>query len=179
MRTEFAIWCFTGVAATAALALTGQHAREASRERGDALEALQETRRHVETVRTLQAVVPIGQRELPTGPRMATRVTSTLERVGLSAGILANLSPEADTVIRTVGQLQVTRGRATISLAGLSLPQAGRFLDAWRKAEPKWVPTSIDISLANAKPPEVGGDLPLRVVIALESLQVIRNGDGL
>jgi len=54
-------------------------------------------------------------------------------------------------------------------LSNLSLPQLGRFLDAWRSTEVAWLPVSIDLSPASGKPPDAGGDLPLRVVITIES----------
>lgn len=178
MRTEIVLWTFASVMSLAALAYSAGAVRKAKGEYDEAISALQTTRRQVATLQTLQAALPIDPRASSAEPGLATRVTSTLERAGLSAGVLANFSPGNTVVVGSAGEIRVTRGRATIALAGLTLPQAGRFLDAWRMAEPKWVPTSIDLSPAVTRAPEVGGDLPLRVVIVIESLQVIRNGDG-
>ncbi|MCK6458213.1 MAG: hypothetical protein L6Q92_17000, partial [Phycisphaerae bacterium] len=73
------------------------------------------------------------------------------------------------------------------TLDGVTLPDLGRFLEAWRKAEPGWVVTSIDLSAASGtsggsriKTPENGStsgrDRHLRALLAVEA--VVAASDG-
>ncbi|MBK9189389.1 MAG: hypothetical protein IPM33_10590 [Phycisphaerales bacterium] len=68
------------------------------------------------------------------------------------------------------------RRRTTLTLTGIALPQIGRFLDDWRTTEPAWIPVSIDLAPMGGKPPETGGDLPLRAVIGLEFTSIRYDG---
>lgn len=138
---------------------------------------LRDAARDAEVVIALREGMP----ESPTddSPRggLTPRVTGALERAGLPASALASLSPEAESQLGGQPGLRVSRRRATLTLSGVTLPQVGRFLDAWRSAEPAWTPASIDLSPAGGKVPEVGGDLPLRAVITIECAAVRREGD--
>ena len=86
--------------------------------------------------------------------------------------------------------------KAGVTLTPITLSELGRFIAAWREREPAWVIASIDVAPLNASghpvaddrrssssadskvPPSVqsnsggggGGELPLRVVLSLESL---------
>lgn len=110
---------------------------------------------------------------------LTPRIAGVLERAGLSASVLASVSPEAESHLAGHPGLRVSRRRATLTLSGVTLPHVGKFLDAWRSCEPCWTPASIDISPAGGKAPEAGGDLPLRTVITIECIAVRRDGDRL
>jgi hypothetical protein len=123
---------------------------------------------------TEQAKDVVRQRELtfkfPVQPAggLAGRVSGALSRCGLMAAVLQGLSPEAETLIGD-GPRRAVRQRATLTLSGLSLPQVGTFLDAWRSAEPDWTVTSIELSPLD-RGGTLGSDLPLRAVLMLEGL---------
>lgn len=70
--------------------------------------------------------------------------------------------------------------RAVVTLSPVTLPQLGTFLAAWREREPGWTVSSLDLSPQTDKAEgKAGGrDLPLRVVIGLETLFVDRGGGG-
>lgn len=178
MRHEIATWSLVSLAAFTALAYSAYHARGAHRDLQESQARLDRTRRTVESLTALQSAVPIDQKPSRTDPGLAARATSTLERIGLSAGTLSAFSAEPDVLVGSAGDLRVTRSRATISLVGLSLPQVGLFLDAWRKAEPKWIPISIELSPDTTRMPHVAGDLPLRIVILVEALHVYPIAEG-
>lgn len=107
---------------------------------------------------------------------LASRVAAAIQRAGLPASALSGLSPEAESPIANQQGVRVARHRATLTLAGVSLPQAGAFLDVWRATQPAWTPVSIDIAPAEGKAPEAGGDLPLRVIMVIESVVVPHEG---
>lgn len=107
---------------------------------------------------------------------LASRVATAIQRAGLPASALSSLSPEAESPIANHHGLRIARHRATLTLAGVTLPQVGAFLDAWRTNEPAWTPVSIDITPASGKAPEAGGDRPLRVVISVESVVAQHEG---
>jgi hypothetical protein len=77
--------------------------------------------------------------------------------------------------------VRVERRRAVLTLGSITLPQLGRLLAAWREREPEWIVTSIDATpLQISDKPErgggvqvaPGGDIPARVVIAIERWSV-------
>jgi hypothetical protein len=108
---------------------------------------------------------------------LTPRVTAALEQAGLASTALASLSPEAESQVASQPGLRVFRRRAALTLNGVTLPQIGKFLSVWRIAEPAWTPTTIDVSPAGGRPPETGGDLPLRTVITIETIAVRHEGD--
>lgn len=118
--------------------------------------------------------------ELPQRPEegLAAKVTSAMAHAGLAGSLLQSLSPEAQTPIPANRGAAAVRERATLSLQGLTLPQVGRFLDAWRAAEPSWVVSSIELSPMSSKD-ATGTDLPLRAVVTIEGLfKPHRRGQG-
>ena len=97
------------------------------------------------------------------------RIASVLNSCNLPAATLHSFAPEADTPRR--GQSDGPhRRRATLVLHGLTLPGFGRFLAAWREAEPGWVIATLDLTQASARSTPAGGDLPLRAALVLEHL---------
>lgn len=114
---------------------------------------------------------------------LAKRVASTLGRIGLPASSLANVEPDAPAPVGRVDDQRVgpliKRARASVTLRSLTLPDVGRFLDAFRQRETDWTITSVRIeperTVASvpkgSAPPR---DLPLVVALSLESLYVER-----
>lgn len=108
---------------------------------------------------------------------LAPRVSAALASCGLSPATLANLSVQSNAEGPVIaGSLRIHRSRATLVLAQVPLPRLGAFLQTWRAAEPDWRPTAIDAApepQARAdKPPAPGSDLPLHIVLSLESLSI-------
>jgi hypothetical protein len=177
MRPILFIWMAAIGTAGAAVALT---APGASRARHDAVVAqatLRDAGRNAELVATVRTQVPAATADDPSRGGLTPRVTAALERAGLPVDVLASLSPEAESQVANQAGVRVSRRRATLTLAGVTLPAVGRFLNAWRSAEPAWTFVSIDVSPAGGQPPEAGGDLPLRAVIVIESVAVRPRGD--
>lgn len=111
------------------------------------------------------------------GPRkpasgLAPRIGAVLTRCGLPASCLTSLSPEGEQPVSShEGQPRLKRQRATLVLGGLTLPQLGAFLDAWRRAEPEWTISTLDVGPQAGNPQApAGGDLPLRATLTLESV---------
>jgi hypothetical protein len=72
----------------------------------------------------------------------------------------------------------VIQRRAAVTLASLTLPQFGKLLEQWRKANTDWVVTAIDINPASTPPPAAGGDLPLSISLTLESVAIADTTGG-
>jgi hypothetical protein len=110
---------------------------------------------------------------------LASAVSAALSSSGLASSNLSSLSPESESAVSVAG-LKVRRQRATLTLTQVTLPQLGGFLDAWRRREPAWVCTSIEIAAEGGKPAGIspGGDLPLKAVLAIETLRVQGAGGG-
>lgn len=177
IRPVLSIWIGTTCALGAILASTIPAAVRANRDAHTAQATLRNVARDAGIVADLRAGLPEAtSTDDQTRGGLAPRVTAALERAGLPPGTLASLSPEADSQATLQPGLRVARRRATLTLGGVTLPQVGRFLEAWRTAEPTWTPASIDLSPAGGKSPEAGGDLPLRAVISIEAVAVGHDG---
>ena len=118
----------------------------------------------------IRAAVPSDRKP---GSGLAGRVSGAISRAGLQPAALSSLSPES-SVAAGVGY---RRQRATLVLAGLTLPQLGSFLDAWRTAEPAWVVATLDLSPAPPPSPTPGADLPLRCTIGLQAVYLESTGE--
>jgi len=103
---------------------------------------------------------------------LAERVARVLADAGIPGSALASLSPESQPARGASGfdQALLIRRRATMTLASITLPQLGRFLDAWGHRQPAWTVTNIDIAPDQRGSVTPGGDLPLRAVIVIESM---------
>lgn len=171
-----AMWIVTAAASAAILVLTWPGAvrssRLAEREESTLVSASQDANAIV----ALRASVPNPVSNQSQGG-LTPRITVALQRAGLPATVLASLSPEAESRVEFRRGIHVLRRRATLTLSGVTLPQVGRFLDSWRSTEPAWTPASIDLSPVGGSPPVGGGDLPLRVVIAIETAMIAHDGD--
>lgn len=111
----------------------------------------------------LLALAPRDQ-DRPAAPEdLPRRVSGVLRACGLSASSLASFGTSGESRDEGI----VTR-RASLVLQRVALPQVGRFLAEWRRAEPCWTATGIEIA-PHGDPPAAGGDLPLQASITLES----------
>lgn len=160
------------VALAVSIAIPGIAAREFSRARAEAdreLSRLDLVLPQVQQIALLRAKVPHwADRKIPE-TALAPAAAAVVASCGLPSSALANVSPEARIRIGE-GQLSAMRQRATITLNAVTLPEVGRFLEAWRRAQPDWTIVSVDLSpqqRANVRP---GRDLPLRAVITIEAM---------
>ncbi len=162
------IWAPTLVIAVVILLATGHSAVRARVEIADAKDELTTVSEQANEL--VQLRWHSKETSLPPKPAtgLAARVGAALSRCGLPSSALQSLSPESQTASGSTG----IRQRATLNLAGLTLPQLGAFLGTWRDGD--YVVTAIDLSPAErnvtgggASP---GADLPLRAVIVLEGL---------
>ncbi len=176
-RPVIFIWLGTIGALAAILGLSLPAAVRARHEAAAARSTLQDAARDAGVVIALRAGVPDLPEDDQARGGLTPRAAAALERAGLPASALAGLSPEAESQVAGSPGLRVSRRRATLTLSGVTLPQVGRFLEAWRSAEPAWTASNIDLSAAGGPAPEAGGDLPLRAVIAIESISVRQSGD--
>lgn len=170
------IWALTAAAVAGALGSTAPGAIAARRDAERARAQLHATARDAQEILRLRSQLPGSPAQDRARGGLAPRVAAALERAGLPVAALESLSPEAQSAAGDAAT--VLRRRATLTLAGLTLPQLGRFVEAWRAAEPAWIPTSIDLTPAAGPPPEAGGDLPLRAVVSLESVAIRGQGDA-
>ncbi len=99
---------------------------------------------------------------------LATRVSGVLSAAGLSQSNLAGLSPESTAQRSDAGT--ALRRRATLTLQSLTLRDLGRFIGEWKAREPAWAVTSIDLAPVTSSKPAPGADLPIRVVLVVETL---------
>lgn len=73
------------------------------------------------------------------------RITAVLASRGLAAATLASFSSAGP--VRGRQTRDAPRGeRASLVLAPITLPEFGGFLAAWRRDEPGWIVTSIDLA---------------------------------
>jgi hypothetical protein len=155
-------------------------ARAARAESRSALNRLEATLGQVRTIETLSArTASWAQRGRPSLAQggLTTAVNEALAAAGVPAAALASLSPAAEMPVTSQADSSgpvAVRRRASLTLAPISLPQVGRILAAWREAHPDWTISAIDFSpeAPGRREPSPGSDLPLRVVITLETLFV-------
>jgi hypothetical protein len=175
-----------------ALAIAGVQfvaARAVRDESRRAMARLEATLSQVRTIESLSTrTAEWAQRGRPPLAKggLTTAVNEALASAGLPAASLASLSPAAEMPIAlrpaaasgsgeaNTPALAAVRQRALLTLAPISLPQVGRFLSAWREAHPDWIVSTIDFSPEppGRREPSPGSDLPLRVVVTLETLFV-------
>jgi len=169
-----------GLTAAAAL-ISAWFWREAAR-------AEQVQLQHLDHIRALAHTVDAAQQRMPDwalnsrpAGTLAPLVSATLAAAGLPPSTLGSLSADSETGAGPRTGVQVRRRRAVLTLSGLTLPQLGGFLSQWRERQPTWTVSQIDI--APDLTPKVkdqlnaaGGDMPLRAVIAVETLWLERGG---
>lgn len=114
---------------------------------------------------------------------LAKRAGQVVASAGLPASALSSFATQSElTGTPTASGSRIERRKANMVLTGVTLPQLGSFLNAWRSREPEWVVAGIDVSpdgLSSAsRVSAAGGDLPLRVVLTAESLALRRSTTG-
>jgi hypothetical protein len=173
-RATWALWILVLSAGTTAVAVAGRAAAHAE---VNARREIQRLDLLVDQTRTLIQFRPSTPRRTdvpaPDGG-LAPSLTAALASCGLPPSTLGSLAPESQSA--NIGPLKVQHQRATMALSPITLPQLGAFLEAWGRREPAWAPSSIEIVPEN-RPAMPGADLPLRVIISLESIHVQSGGD--
>lgn len=198
--SPMASWTLAVVVGGSVLVATSWGYQNAAKADAFAARRLQRVTEQSEEYRRLSAALPAWTRsgtDARSGDALAQRVSAAIAAAGLPASALASLSPESqagnDGGSRTVGGagggVKIERRRAVLTLGSITLPQLGRLLAAWREREPEWTVTSIDATpLQISDKPErgggagggggggvqvaPGGDIPARVVIAIERWSV-------
>jgi hypothetical protein len=168
-RSLLCLWILVIAASAGVLIVGGSRAARAHAESAESRRELISVTHQASELARLRR----GGRDFPNRPEggLAAKVASAMSRAGLASSILQSLSPEAQSAISGEAGARIFRQRATLTLAGLSLPQVGKLLDAWRTAEPDWLVSSIDLTPITSKDsPSIGTDLPLRAVIAIEGV---------
>lgn len=173
------LWAVTILLSAAMLASVAPRALRAQRTSQTQLAAASSLARSASELARLRAESPTDRATSEPEPKLATRVSAALAAAGLPASNLAVLSPESESVEPVTAAAAVVRRRATMVLTPVSLPQLGRFLAEWRARSPEWTPTRIDLEPINAgagpssssSSTQPGGDLPLRVTLAVESVR--------
>ncbi|HYE02315.1 MAG TPA: hypothetical protein VD963_03665, partial [Phycisphaerales bacterium] len=122
-------------------------------------------------LRELERGLPSWARRSAPIAGLAQRVTSALAATGIDPATLGSLAPEARAAGRA-GSAEFVRHQATLNLTGVTLPQVGLFLAAWREREPDWTVVSIDLRPLPTAAAPPGGDLPLQAVLRLESISL-------
>jgi hypothetical protein len=153
----------------------GIAARDCTRARSKAtteLARLSTVTPQVREIAALRSAAPSWSARAKPGTALAPTAAAAIASSGLPPSALSNVSPEAQTTVGD-GQFKAVRQRATITLTSVTLPDIGRFLDAWRLAEPDWTIAGVDLSPVGdtrRMTPTPGSDLPLRAVIIVESM---------
>ena len=176
------LYTLSALVSLAALAPAAWSSSRAATQHSAATARLDRLRAHASTLTAARSTLPdwaaqaITPGQKQSSDALAPRVSAALSSSGLTPAALANLSvqsaPEGPII---AGSLRVHRRRATLVLSQVSLPRLGAFLQTWRASEPEWRPTAIDASpepLSRDKPPAPGADLPLHIVLCLESLSI-------
>jgi hypothetical protein len=163
------VWCSVVIAVAAMIGLCGAQAHSARRVAGAELMRLDHVSSQANSVASLRASVPAPAGRNTVQGGLAPRVSAALVGAGIPASALSGLSPEADVPLDRTGNGRKRR-RATLTLASVTLPQVGILLETWRQREPEWTVSSLDLSPQSGAAPSANGDLPLRVVVVLESV---------
>lgn len=165
------VWLLWSIAILASALLVVVTAPGAVRTRASAsteLRSLRSTVAHAETLVSLRAYLPIESTVEESQVTLAERFARALADAGLPNSALASLSPESQDSPSNAGN--AVKRRATLTLASITLPELGRFLDTWRGREAAWTVTSIDLSPDARGESAPGGDLPIRAVLTIESI---------
>jgi hypothetical protein len=157
---------------------------DARRERRALAERESRTLAAASELAALRARLPDWAARARAAEGFGARFTAALAEAGLAPSVLASLSADGETLVEG-GELaglplRPVHRRASVVLSGLTLPQVGALLNAWRTREPAWTVASIDLAPAgtlSAGSPiyATGGDLPLRCVLRFEILTLAQS----
>ncbi len=180
------LWTIGGLACVTALGWTGNAALQRLAEARSARQEYENTAGQLAELKSLRNRSPVFSAADVPGEDLTRRVTRAINSAGLPTATLSSLTPEADqpaSSARTQDNKPLyLRRSARLTLDAVTLPQLGRFLEAWRAAEPGWVVSSIDLSSTptptsgsgagsrvNAVHP-ANRELPLRVLLTIEAV---------
>ncbi len=156
-------------------AVRARPALRASRAAGRAAEAVAfqqsvvEDAAEVRRLRTTRPAISAGKRPQP---NVYAHLTDALVEAGLPAHVLKDVTPGEDSSIRIDGAPgNYRRQSMRVTLESLTLPQTGRFLDAWRVGQPEWTIASMQLTPMPGKGRDKAGDTPraLRISIVMEA----------
>ena len=184
IRSPVGVWCTAAALALVALVPVGLRASSAYAKASASQARLDRLTVQSGELTRLRSSVPAWlSRSSPT-PRgtaesmLTPRFTAALTSAGLptSGGTLTGLSADTGTDLFASGSaLKAKKRHASASLSGLTLPQLGKVLDQWRRANPSWTLTALDLSPvqgqgASTALAPTGGDMPLKVNLTLENI---------
>jgi hypothetical protein len=177
-RSIALLWIAVFVLAAGALGVCGSRYLGARSRAGTELLLLKTVSGESAELARLRASAPAWALRGRPASGLAPRVSAALSACGLPASAMASLSPEAESAVGSGNDVSARRTRAVMTLAPVTLPQLGNFLEAWRSREPDWGVSSIDLSPQQIKEggAGAGGDLPLRAVVGVESVFVDQSG---
>ncbi|MCG3123897.1 MAG: hypothetical protein GIKADHBN_02335 [Phycisphaerales bacterium] len=180
-----------GVGAVIAISWSYQYASQQRRAHAAARDLYLATSGQLGELASLKARYPaFAASDAPTED-LTRRVSRVISAAGLASSVLSNVSPDSDQPASSAtsagGTPLYLRRSARLTLEGVTMPQLGRFLEAWRTAEPGWVVTSIDLAATSGssggsriKTPEGGAapgrDRPLRALLAVEAIVAAGTG---
>lgn len=126
-------------------------------------------------IKQLRSQSPVTPSAAQDAAGLTPRLMQSLAAAGIPSSSLASLTPQNET-IRTPDGKQAVRRRAAVTLAPVRLPDLGTFIDGWRRQNPEAIISSIELSPDSGASVSPGGDLPLRVVMTIESVAVDTSG---
>ncbi|GMV25103.1 MAG: hypothetical protein AMXMBFR58_11340 [Phycisphaerae bacterium] len=180
-----AVPLLVGIACIGAVTWSYGHASEQHKAHAAARDLYLATSSQLTELATLRAARPGFAASDAPSEDLTRRVSRVISAAGLASSVLSNVSPDSDQPAGSAkspgGTPLYLRRSARLTLDGVTLPQLGRFLEAWRAAEPGWIVTSIDLSAASGtsggsriKSPEngstTGRDRHLRALLAVEAI---------
>lgn len=170
-------WCLALLPSVIMLTGGGVAWSRAARENAEQSARLSRIMTSVESLARRRSELPRWATHAPSTDALAPQVSAALTSAGLPASVMKSLSADSGAGGVTGGSAtHIRRRRATALLQPVTLPQLGRFLQQWRQRQPMWTVAALDVQpeavQAGSEVAKLGGDLPLRVTVALESLSV-------
>ncbi len=175
-RATTSLWLLVATACVAGPGLAWRSVHHAERDATVQLARLTSLRTTIDELGRLRAVTPArpsistGKSGSGTEQSFAPKLSEALAACGLPSSCLLSLTPSSEPITLNDGGPALTRRCVAVTLAQLTLPQFGAFLQSWRQREPSWTVASIELSPDTAAPVTPGADLQLRAVLSLESL---------
>lgn len=175
-RSLWTLWIAVAALSALGLTLTAPAALRANARMDRELAKLATAKLQAEEIDRLRVQSPPWTTRPRPGGELATRIAEALAAASLPATALASLSPGIETDAGGGSGLKAKRRRVVLTLGGVTLPQVGGFLAAWRELEPGWIVANVElVQDPSQRPPAGGGDMPLRATIALEALYADQN----
>lgn len=141
------------------LIASGRRLVDATTHARTARERLQTVQADLEELARLRALVARAQLGEPPGEDLLARVRAALDRAGVAPDRLQRLSRRGDSPVGHAGgqASAIYRTRSELlSLDRVTLSQVGRFLEEWRRTEPLWTVSMIDMTESRGRGAEPG-----------------------